>query len=256
MENNPADRQRAAGLSERLSAVLAQRAPVPQGRFLPHTSAGIPAIPMQAAEQIEGALDRGPPTAQRFPEQRAAPSGSWPAPVPPALSSSSFPATPPPAFSTNQSFPASVNPSVNSSVFPSPAPPSVSADVRFPSAGAPASQAAPPWASASSPTGGGGEVIDLLRRIATAVERLGQGGGAPPPPSPSHGGQTVFSYTAGEHPDASEHYPAASPSVNVSSTGGLRGAGGWGFGSRVPSAREAMSKEFLEPGHRMPRVGG
>lgn len=45
-----------------------------------------------------------------------------------------------------------------------------------------------------------------------------------------------------------EGYAASSPSENVSSWGGLRGAGGWGYGTR----HQGGAAQFLEPGRQDP----
>jgi hypothetical protein len=266
-----ARRDRAVELAERLGPALSAKPPLPSGNFGPQTTSG----PTGGATgllgggdavqgilaRLEGALRQGPQLPVRpFPEQQAAPSGSWPAPLPPPLSVASFPSggSSPPSIDSARAFPAPLpSPLAHAGMFPAATPPPVAADVSFPSSGAP--PAAAPGALPGSPLGGGGEVVELLRRIATAVERIGQGSQAGGNRTASGGamGQSVFSFTAGEHPDAVEGYAGpASPSVNVSSTGGLRGAGGWGFGSRAPSGQQSRDKEYLEPGHRVPRPGG
>lgn len=49
-------------------------------------------------------------------------------------------------------------------------------------------------------------------------------------------------------PGADEGYPAGSPSLDTSSTSGLRGAGGYGFGSRFSNNPRTSQDDYLEHG--------
>ncbi len=118
------------------------------------------------------------------------------------------------------------------------------------------------------PGSGGGlaKVVQLLEKILKALEGTVQsvGAGRGPGASPLSRRQNTVSFDMGrvKDIDAEEGFPAASPSVNVSSLGGLRGAGGYGMGSRysnrsslLSSGRyqrpsRAQSDSFLEPGGR------
>lgn len=130
------------------------------------------------------------------------------------------------------------------------------------------SAAAPQPVGGPAPEGPGqgsafDRMVQLLERIAAAVEAGGaEGGGREAGAAPlEYGGGGDSSGWHSIDVDADERYPTASPSVNVSSLAGLRGAGGWGFGSayreRGPlgkGGRQGLSpaarSNFLEPGRR------
>lgn len=110
----------------------------------------------------------------------------------------------------------------------------------------------PASAGAAGGLSGDGRIESLLERIAGGVE----GGGAGPLQS-SHGGlglagpdPSVMPWAASFQAPA-EGFPAASPSLNLSSTAGLRGAGGFGYGSRL----DTPASDYLEPARRFPRGG-
>jgi hypothetical protein len=48
-------------------------------------------------------------------------------------------------------------------------------------------------------------------------------------------------------PESLEEYAAASPSVDATNLAGLRGAGGWGYGTRSPGNAQT---DFLDPSRR------
>lgn len=113
--------------------------------------------------------------------------------------------------------------------------------------------------AAERPGEGGGELarmVTLLERIAGAVEALGQkgsaGGPIPDRDEPKGYGSRMAAWTA-QHArdfDAEENFPTASPSVNVSSVGGLAGASSEdrGYGSGYRKTALARAKVFDEPG--------
>lgn len=112
---------------------------------------------------------------------------------------------------------------------------------------------APPPQSPASGQGDGtsfGRMVALLEQILRAVEKMGQGGqGSGMSQTP--GGVLLWQSSATPFGEVGEGYPTASPSVNTSSLAGLRGAGGWGFGSRFPRGKEGQA-DFLEPTRRRP----
>lgn len=93
------------------------------------------------------------------------------------------------------------------------------------------------------------KMVAILERILAALEKRGGDGGQGVGQSP--GGVLYWKGGfGGGGGEPEEGYPSSSsPSVNVSSFGGLRGAGGYGFGSAQGRGRT----DFLEPGRRFPR---
>lgn len=104
-----------------------------------------------------------------------------------------------------------------------------------------------PGVPASLPSPVPGEQLSL-GKLSTHLEKISEGiqalvtnshPRAQVPPGPLDIGGPQWRWTP-----AQEGYPPASPSMNLSSQGGIRGAGGWGFGTRVdPNA-------WNEPGRR------
>lgn len=109
-------------------------------------------------------------------------------------------------------------------------------------------------------SGGSSRIEELLQQMIGVLRGSGQG--APTKPEPS-GGRPLQRQVAPLAPrdlEGEEGFPAASPSVNVSTTRGTGGAGGHGLGSRVPTPAALMSggkgrpgpsrqrSSFLEPG--------
>jgi hypothetical protein len=96
----------------------------------------------------------------------------------------------------------------------------------------------------STPDVGSGShaVLGVLDSILSALTRSTLQAGTPPAAVQDHDPLRVIWSDIPDGPD--DNYPQSSPSVNVSRKGGLRGAGGWGYGSGATKA------DFEEPGRR------
>ncbi len=88
-------------------------------------------------------------------------------------------------------------------------------------------------------------VIPMLEQLHSKIDRLG--GRQGPPPMQNALRMPPVAAMRGGMPQ--EGYAASSASMNVSSWDGLRGAGGWGAGTR----HNGGPAQFLEPGRQDPR---
>lgn len=86
-----------------------------------------------------------------------------------------------------------------------------------------------------------GRTMEMVVQSLQAIHRMGSTGGTP--------GLQQLGRPAMVWDESVEGYPAASPSINTSTKAGLRGAGGYGFGS---GGHDGVN--FLEPSKRRPGV--
>ena len=106
----------------------------------------------------------------------------------------------------------------------------------------PGALAAPPQSGPSAPP----VLAGLLERLVRSLEAPVGVSGQPSPYLPPRGPiDLVYDRRAFESQSQSEVYPTASPSFNTGSRAGLRGAGGYGFGSHPHDP-----SNWAEPGRR------